>query len=86
MTVLHVCADADDVKEAQALLDKHVPGTQALTDETGLLLARFAVQALPIIWLIGPDGKAVGRASGVVDWRSPPLIQLLNHWLPLPKR
>jgi mono/diheme cytochrome c family protein len=85
LTVLHVCADADASKEAQALLDKHVSGVQAHTDKTGLGLARFEVQTLPTVWLIAPDGTAIGRTSGAVDWHSPGLVQLLDHWLPMPR-
>ena len=86
LTILYVCADADDPKDAQALLDKHVPGTRGLTEETGLGLARFEVQTLPTIWIIGPDGKAIGRTSGAMNWHSPDLLNLIDHWLPQPDR
>lgn len=81
-TVLHICADVDDAKEAQSVLDQTLPGMRALADETGLGLARFDVRLLPTVWLIDPSGKAIGRSSGAKDWRSPAMARLLGHWLP----
>ncbi len=82
LAILYVCADADNPKDAQAILDKHAPGTTGLTEPTGLGLVRFEVQALPSAWLIGPDGKAIGRTTGSVDWHSPDLLKLIDRWLP----
>ena len=81
---LHVCTDADDVKDAQVRVDHIVPGLRVFTDASGLAPARFEVQSLPTVWLLAPDGKAVGRSHGARDWTAPPLRRLLEHWLPPP--
>ena len=68
LTVLHVCADADDARQAQAILDRQAPGTRAYVDAIGLGLARYDVGVLPAVWLIDRSGKAIGRATGALDW------------------
>jgi peroxiredoxin len=81
-SVLHVCADADDVQQAQAVADRSSRGVRALVDESGISLARFEVQALPAVWLIGPDGRAIGRSQGARNWSDPALRAVIEHWLP----
>lgn len=80
--VLHICTDTEDVKEAQSLADRTVSGLQVFTEASGLGLSRFDVQALPSVWLVSADGKAVGRLQGARDWSSPELRHLIEHWLP----
>lgn len=81
-TILHVCTDADELKDAQAAAEKVAPGVRVLAESTGLGAARFEVQSLPTVWLIDADGKAVGRASGARDWSAPALRKLLDRWTP----
>ncbi|OWK44371.1 c-type cytochrome [Fimbriiglobus ruber] len=82
LVVLHVCADADDVKDAQALAEKTVPGVRVFADAAGVGLARFEVQTLPTVWLIGPDGQVIGRTTGAQDWAAQAVRKLIEHWLP----
>lgn len=77
--VVHVCADADELNEAQALADKVAPGLRIYADASGLGPQRFEVQALPAVWLIAPSGKAVGRATGMRDWGTPPVRAALDR-------
>jgi mono/diheme cytochrome c family protein len=82
LVVLHVCTDSDDVKDAQAQADRIAPGIRTFAEERGLGLARFEVQSLPTVWLIGPDGMAIGRSHGARDWQDPALRRVFEHWLP----
>ncbi|AWM39912.1 Thiol-disulfide oxidoreductase ResA [Gemmata obscuriglobus] len=82
LKVLHVCTDADTPADAQAVLDKFAPGAPALVEASGVGAARYEVQALPTVWLIAPDGTAVGRSSGAKDWAAGPQTKLLARWLP----
>jgi thiol-disulfide isomerase/thioredoxin len=82
LKVLHICTDEDDPTAAQKLLDRVTPGAMALTEGTGLGLARYEVQSLPTVWLIAPDGTAIGRSSGARDWAAEPQTKLLTRWLP----
>jgi thiol-disulfide isomerase/thioredoxin len=81
-SVLHVCTDLDDANEAQTVADRFVPGLKIYTESSGLGLARFEVQALPCVWLIAPDGNAIGRSMGARDWSAVALRSLLEEWLP----
>jgi len=81
LSVLHVCTDVDDVRDAQRIAEKVVPGVRVFAEESGLGLARFDVQTLPAMWLIGPDGKAIGRGNGARDWKNPALRRLLERYL-----
>jgi cytochrome c biogenesis protein CcmG/thiol:disulfide interchange protein DsbE len=83
LLILYVCTDAEHVKEAQVLAERVAPGIRVHAEERGLGLARFEVQSLPTYWLIGPNGKAIGRAQGARNWRNPALLRLVEHWLPL---
>ncbi|MCE9568339.1 MAG: redoxin domain-containing protein [Planctomycetes bacterium] len=85
-TVLHITADADNLAEAQTLVDKVAPGLRVFADGTGLSPARFEVQVLPTVWLIGADGKVIGRAHGMKDWSAPTLRRLIEHSLPIAKQ
>ncbi len=81
-TILHVCTDADDVKDAQKRVDQVVSGQRVVIDVSGLAAARFEVQSLPTVWLIAPDGTAIGRASGAKDWTAEAQTKLIARWLP----
>ncbi len=80
-TMLHISADADDLADAQKLVDRVAPGLRVFADASGLGPARFEVQVLPTVWLIAADGKVVGRAHGMKDWSAPALRKLIEHEL-----
>ena len=81
LKVVHVCAsDEVDAATAQGHLDRL--GAKAYVEPHGLGLARFEVQLLPTVWLIGADGKAIARASGAKDWKSPAMTRLIDEHLP----
>ena len=82
LKVLHVCTDEDDPAAAQKVLDRAAPGATALTEANGLGLARYEVQSLPTVWLIAPDGKAIGRGEGAKDWADEAMTKLIARRLP----
>lgn len=82
LRVLHVCTDEPDVKVAQKVLEAASPGAVAQVEANDLGLARYQVQSLPTVWLVGPDGGAVGKSSGAKDWTAEAQSQLLARWLP----
>jgi thiol-disulfide isomerase/thioredoxin len=82
LKVLHVCGDEDDPADAQKVLDRLAPGAAGLADSTGLGLARYGVRSLPTVWLIAPDGRAVGRCEGAKDWAAAAQVRLIGRWLP----
>lgn len=82
LVVWNICADVESASEAQAIVDRIAPGAVTFVDESGLANHRFEVQALPTVWLIASDGKAIARSQGVQDWTSPAMQALVEHWLP----
>jgi thiol-disulfide isomerase/thioredoxin len=85
LKVIHICTDVEDFASAQEVLDKLTPGTEAWVEADGIGLARFGIQTLPTVWLIGPDGTAMGRVTGARDWSSAPVSQLIDHCVGSPK-
>lgn len=82
LRVLHVCTDEPDVRAAQKVLDASAPGAVAQVEANDLGLARYQVQVLPTVWLVGPDGTALARSSGAKDWTAEAQTQLVARWLP----
>lgn len=46
------------------------------------LVDAFGEDALPSTFLIGPDGREIGRLVGAAQWDSPANIQLIESFLP----
>jgi hypothetical protein len=83
ITVLAVCADAEDPADAQELLDHVSPRTRAWIDPSGLANLQFEVQALPTIWLIDQGGQLLARSHGMQDWESSAIDQLMRQLIGL---
>jgi len=81
LRVLSVCIDADDTAQAQDAAERVAPGHRVYCDDDGLAIHRYEVQVLPTIWLVGPDGKLIGKATGAQDWTRPELRALLDDLL-----
>lgn len=82
LVVWNICADADDIQEAQGLLERALPGELTWMDDSGLANGRFEVQSLPTVWLIDAQGKVIGKSYGAKEWTRPELRNVLEHWLP----
>lgn len=82
LTVLHICTDAEDVRDGQKLAERVALGVRVYAEETGLGLARFDVQTLPAVWLIAPDGRAIARGNGARNWNDPALRRIIESRLP----
>jgi mono/diheme cytochrome c family protein len=79
--VWNICADLESAEEAQAIVDRVAPGSVTMVDESGLANHRFEVHALPTVWLVGSDGRAIARSQGVQDWMSPAMQAVVEDWL-----
>ncbi|MDQ6982796.1 MAG: TlpA disulfide reductase family protein [Mariprofundus sp.] len=60
--------DSDDVRR---FIDKVSPAFHTLLDPAGSVRNRYVVRGLPTTYLIGQDGKIIGRIIGERDWTSP---------------
>jgi len=59
-----------DSDEVQAFINQVSPQFHTLLDPEGSVRNRYAVRGLPTTYLIGPDGKIIGRIVGERDWSS----------------
>lgn len=70
LTILPVCVDADDAQAAQDVMLQIAPGLTAYVESSGLGIAQFNVQALPMTWLVDPQGQVCATLTGRIDWDS----------------
>jgi thiol-disulfide isomerase/thioredoxin len=85
--ILPVCVDADDAKAAQDIMSQIAPGLPAYVDATGIGIVQFDVEALPLTWLIDPEGQVRATQVGRIDWDSKNLQQTIEMLLArCPKR
>jgi len=59
--------DSDDVRE---FINQVSPQFHTILDPEGSVRNRYAVRGLPTTYLIGRDGKIIGRIIGARDWTS----------------
>jgi len=64
-------------REVQAFIDQVSPQFHTLLDPEGRVRNRYAVRGLPTTYLIGGDGRIIGRIIGERDWSSPAVISML---------
>jgi len=67
-----ICVNVDrgDSDEVRAFIDTVSPEFHTLFDPEGSVRNRYAVRGLPTTYLIGPDGRIIGRIIGERDWSS----------------
>ncbi len=70
-----------DGSDVQAFIDQVSPQFQTLLDTDGSVRNRYAVRGLPTTYLIGQDGKIIGRIIGERDWASPEAKSMLESLL-----
>jgi mono/diheme cytochrome c family protein len=78
LKIIPVCADADDARTAQEALSEIAPGLTGWIDATGIGVSQFGVQALPMAWLIDPEGLVQATHVGCIDWDSPEVREILE--------
>lgn len=76
--ILHICTDEVDAKLAQETAEKYAPGVQVFAEVSGIGLARYEVQSLPLVWLVDSKGKAYGKWIGTRDWHSESIRQKIE--------
>jgi thiol-disulfide isomerase/thioredoxin len=78
LAVLSICADADDVAQAQELVTRVSPSAQIWFDETGLANSQFGVNVLPTFYVVDPAGQLIASASGMKEWDSAAIERLIE--------
>jgi len=75
-----ICINVDrgDSDGVRTFIDTVSPQFHTLLDPDGAVRNRYAVRGLPTTYLIGRDGKIIGRIIGERDWTSPEAKNILE--------
>jgi len=78
-----VCVNVDrgNKDTVKTFMDKVTPHFHTLLDPDGSVRNRYAVRGLPTTYLIGSDGKIIGRIIGERNWTSPKAKAMLESLL-----
>jgi peroxiredoxin len=71
LVVLGVAADRGNMRGVRDFARKSGVSFPVLLDPEGQVRNRYEVQALPMTYLVGHDGKLSGRVMGIRDWNGP---------------
>lgn len=58
----------ENEKTVSRFVEEHDLDFPILRDEDGSTPARYGVRALPVTWLVAPDGRVLGSARGPREW------------------
>jgi mono/diheme cytochrome c family protein len=81
LIVLPVCVNESEREEVRKAARPHVDHLTLFVDPRGLGKVRYDVQVLPSAFLVDPQGRLVGSATGKHAWSVPELTGLLRHFL-----
>lgn len=78
MMVLGVNVDRGNRSGVARFIKEHHVGLPTVLDAAGTVRHRYRIRALPTSYLIGRDGRIVGRIIGERDWSSPAAEKMIN--------
>jgi len=76
--ILAVAVDRDRPQQVKQFVREHAIDLRIPLDPDGEVRNSYEIDALPTTYLIGPDGRFVGRAVGERQWDSPEFQQLIG--------
>jgi len=81
LVVLAVNVDRGGKELVQNFVQEYHLSFPVLLDLEGNVRNRYAVRALPMTYVIGRDGKMIGRVFGERDWSSSAAFRMLDKLL-----
>jgi len=79
--MININVNRSDSGDVRGFINKVSSGFHTLLDAQGSVRNRYAVRGLPTTYLIGKDGKIIGRMIGERDWTSPEAKAMLESLL-----
>lgn len=76
--LISINVNRGDSAAVQSFIDAASPGFSTLLDPDGTVRSRYAVRGLPMSYLIGPDGRIIGRLIGERDWSSQGMKEMIQ--------
>lgn len=77
--VLAIAVDRDDPQAVEDFVREQAIRLTVPLDPGGEVRKKYEIDALPTSYLIGPDGRFVGRVVGERDWTSPEFRALIGE-------
>jgi peroxiredoxin len=77
--VLAIAVDRDHPQAVENFVREHAIRLTVPLDPGGEVRKQYEIDALPTSYLIGPDGRFVGRVVGERDWTSPAFKALIGE-------
>ncbi len=77
--VLAIAVDRDHPQAVEHFVREHAIRLTVPLDPGGEVRKKYEIDALPTSYLIGPDGRFVGRVVGERDWTSPGFKALIDE-------
>lgn len=77
--VLAIAVDRDHPQGVEHFVREHAIRLTVPLDPGGEVRKKYEIDALPTSYLIGPDGRFVGRVVGERDWTSPEFRTLIDE-------
>lgn len=77
--VLAIAVDRDHPQAVEDFVREHAVRLTVPLDPGGEVRKKYEIDALPTSYLIGPDGRFVGRVMGERDWTSPAFKALIGE-------
>lgn len=68
LVILALSADRDNLKRVEMFINEGHYSFPILLDTAGVVRKNYEIRALPTSYLIGRDGKFIGRVIGGRDW------------------
>ncbi len=81
LVVLALSADRDNLKQVETFIKEGKYNFPILLDTEGDVRKKYEIRALPTTYLIGRDGRFIGRVIGERKWGSVPSQQLIKSLL-----
>jgi len=81
LAVLALSADRDNLKQVETFINKGGYHFPVLLDTEGYIRKKYEIRALPTTYLIGRDGRFIGRVIGERAWDSVQGQQLIERLL-----
>lgn len=79
VVVLAIAVDRGNRRGVAKFADRYAPRLMVPLDADGDVRARYEIEALPTTYLIGRDGRFVGRSIGERNWTDPAFRKLFER-------
>lgn len=81
LVVVSVALDRGSLEPVQAIVDELKISFPVITENTRALREKYEIYAMPTTYVIGRDGRIIGRVVGARDWQTGSVQKFMNDVL-----